>query len=79
MITSEPQEGLEWSSSKHQAKAHISWWTVMSVFFAVTVILYLLKMCSEEQIQHQFHTPDGLGLVLQCPYCEKFNELIPLT
>jgi hypothetical protein len=35
----------------------------------------LAKNVSKEQIQHQFHTPNGLGLVLQCPRCMEFNEL----
>jgi len=38
----------------------------------------LAKSVSEEQIQHQFHTPDELGLVLQCPRCKEFNELCSL-
>ena len=38
----------------------------------------LAKNVSEEQIQHQFHTPDELGLVLQCPRCKEFNELYSL-
>ncbi len=77
MITSEPQEGTRVVLKQTSGKGTYFMGDGDVCFFCGNFIL--AKNVSEEQIQHRFHTPDGLGLVLQCPYCEIFNELIPLT
>ena len=79
MITSQPQEGTRVVLKQTSGKGTYFMGDGDVCFLCGNCNFILAKNVSEEQIQHQFHTPDGLGLVLQCPYCEKFNELIPLT
>jgi len=78
-VTSEPQEGTRVVLKQTSGKGSYFMGDGDVCFLCGNCNSILAKNVSEEQIQHQFHTPDGLGLVLRCPYCEKFNELIPLT
>lgn len=79
MITPEPQEGTRVVLKQTSGKGTYFMGDGEVSFLCGNCNFILAKNVSEEQIQHQFHTPDGLGFVLQCPYCKKFNELIPLT
>ena len=79
MITSEPKDGTRVVLKQTLGKGTYFLGDGDVHFLCGNCNFILAKNVSEEQIQHQFRTPDGLGLVLQCPFCKKFNELIQLT
>jgi uncharacterized Fe-S cluster-containing MiaB family protein len=67
MITSEPQEGTRVVLKQTSGKGSYFMGDGDVCFLCGNCNSILAKNVSEEQIRHQFHTLDGLGLVLQCP------------
>jgi len=77
MITSEPEEGSRVVFKQTSTKGPYFMGDGDISFLCGNCDFVLARNVTEEQIQHQFHTPDGLGLVLQCPECNGFNEFGP--
>ncbi|MDQ6863781.1 MAG: hypothetical protein M3044_08140 [Thermoproteota archaeon] len=63
MITSQPQEGTRVVFKQTSGKGTNFMGDGDVCFLCGNCNFILAKNVSEEQIQHQFHTPDGLGLV----------------
>lgn len=78
MIISEPKEGTRVVLKQTLGKGTYFMGDGDVHFLCGKCNFILAKNVSEEQIQHQFHTPDELGFVLQCPRCKEFNELCSL-
>lgn len=76
VITSEPKEGTRVVLRQTMGRGPYFMGDGDVRFHCGNCDFILAKNVSEEQIKHQFYTIDGLGMVLQCPSCKGFNELI---
>jgi phage FluMu protein Com len=74
-ITSEPQEATRIVLKQSSSRGPYFMGDGDVCILCANCDFILAKNVSEEQIQHQIHTPDRSGLVLQCPRCKEFNEL----
>jgi hypothetical protein len=75
-ITSEPREGTRVVLRQTRGRGAYFMGDGDVRFYCGNCDFILAKNVSEEQIKHQFHTLDGLGIILQCPRCKEFNEMI---
>jgi len=75
-ITSEPEEGTRVVLKQATGRGPYFMGDGDVRFHCGNCDFILAKNVSKEQIKHQFYTLERLGMVLQCPSCKEFNELI---